>query len=170
VDGVRLSRHGQEAAARHEPRCPLGPGPADERIPVPVDDKGRLLDQRQPVLDAIGENRSGRRKENAPARRQIVAGGQRNQRERLAGRGAEGAEELMPSAPAGGIDGRADQDHRPHQHRPVSGELGHDLATHRIRDEGRAHQTFGFDPRAQRSGETTDADLSAQRCALALAR
>jgi hypothetical protein len=46
MDRVRLARDGQEAAARKKGRRPLGPRPADERIPVPVDDEGRLLDQR----------------------------------------------------------------------------------------------------------------------------
>jgi hypothetical protein len=59
VDGVGLTGYDSQAAPRQQPRDSLGPFTSNERVLVAVHDKGPLLDQRQPVLDAIGQNGAG---------------------------------------------------------------------------------------------------------------
>lgn len=59
MDGVGLARDDSEAAPRQQHRDSLGPLSPNERILVAVHDKGPLLDQREPILDAIGENGPG---------------------------------------------------------------------------------------------------------------
>jgi hypothetical protein len=55
VDGVGLSLDDLEPATRQQRRDLLRPVSADERVLVAVDDHRRLLDQRQPLLDPVGE-------------------------------------------------------------------------------------------------------------------
>jgi hypothetical protein len=59
VDGVGLAGHDSEATSRQQHRDSLGPLSPNERILVAVHDKGPLLDQREPILDAIGQNGPG---------------------------------------------------------------------------------------------------------------
>jgi hypothetical protein len=59
VDGVGLAGHDSQAAPRQQHRNSLGPLSSNERILVAVHDKGPLLDQRQPILDAVGQNGAG---------------------------------------------------------------------------------------------------------------
>ena len=54
-----LARDDSEAASRQQHRDSLGPLSPNERILVAVHDKSPLLDQREPILDAIGQNGPG---------------------------------------------------------------------------------------------------------------
>jgi len=54
-----LARDDSEAASRQQHRDSLGPRSPNERILVAVHDKSPLLDQREPILDAIGQNGPG---------------------------------------------------------------------------------------------------------------
>jgi hypothetical protein len=59
VDGVGLAGYDSQAALRQQPRDSLGPFTPKERVLVAVDDKSALLDQGEPILDAIGQNGAG---------------------------------------------------------------------------------------------------------------
>jgi hypothetical protein len=76
----------------------------------------------------------------------------------------------MAPAAARGIHGRPDEHHRPDLLGPADGELGQDLAAHRVRDEGRTDQFVRFDPGAERVCMLAEADRAAQLFAFALAR
>ena len=54
-----LARDDSEVAPRQQHRDLLGPLSPNERILVAVHDKSPLLDQREPILNAIGQNRPG---------------------------------------------------------------------------------------------------------------
>ena len=54
-----LARDDSEVAPRQQHRDLLGPLSPNERILVAVHDKSPLLDQREPILDAIGQNGPG---------------------------------------------------------------------------------------------------------------
>jgi hypothetical protein len=122
-----------------------------------VHDEGGLLDQRQPFLDAIGKDSTGGRQQRADARNRVVARRHRSERERLAGRFAQHAEELMSRRPPCRIDRRADENHRAHVLRLMHGEIGHDLATHRVGDEDGANQTVESNPASECVGQACDA-------------
>jgi hypothetical protein len=149
VDGVRLAWDDLEAAAREQRRDSFRPVTPDERVLVAVDDHSRLLDQRQALLDPVRQDRARRRQEHPWPGGEVVARRQRDQRERLAGGIAQRAEQLVAPAAAGGIDGRPDEHHRPDLLGPADGKLRHDLAAHRVRDEGGADQLVRLDPRAK---------------------
>jgi hypothetical protein len=76
VDGVRLAGYDSQTALRQEPRDSLGPFTPNERVLVAVDDKSPLLDQGQPILDAIGEDGAGSREQRSNPGRPVVAGHQ----------------------------------------------------------------------------------------------
>jgi hypothetical protein len=59
VDGVGLAGYDSQTALRQQPSDSLGPFTTKKRVLVAVHDKSPLLDQRQPILDAIGQNGSG---------------------------------------------------------------------------------------------------------------
>ena len=59
MDGVGLAGYDSQATPRQQPRDSFGPFTPNERILVAVHDEGPLLDQRQPILDAIGQNGAG---------------------------------------------------------------------------------------------------------------
>jgi len=86
VDRVRLAGHDLEPAARQQHRDLLRPLAADERVLIAVDHDCRLLDQRQALLDPVGQHRPRGRQQHPRPRREIVARRQRDQGERLAGR------------------------------------------------------------------------------------
>jgi hypothetical protein len=86
-----------------------------------VDDQGLLLDQRQTLLDAIGQNGTGCREQDSATHRKIVAGNQSDQGEGLASGGPERAKELVARSTPGGIHSGSDEDHRADQRRPAHG-------------------------------------------------
>ena len=145
---MRLAGYDSQTALRQEPRDSLGPFTPNERVLVAVDDKSPLLDEGQPILDAIGEDGAGTREQRSNPGRPIVAGHQREQGKRLASRGLKRAHQLTAGGAASGIDSRADQHHGSNLRWPARGELGNDLTAHRIRDERRACQILCLDPRA----------------------
>jgi hypothetical protein len=146
VDGVRLSRDDLEPAAPQQHCDSFRPLAADERVLIAVDDYGRLLDERQTFLDPVGEDRPRRRQQHPRPGGEVVARGQRDQRERLAGRVAQRAEELVAPTPPGGIHRRPDEHHWPNLLRLADGKLGDDLAAHGVRDEGGVDQFVRLDP------------------------
>ena len=137
-----LAGYDSQAAPRQQPRDSLGPFTTKKRVLVAVHDKSPLLDQRQPILDAIGQNGAGSREQRSNPGRPIVAGHQREQGKRLASRGLKRAHQLTAGGAASGIDSRADQNHGTHERGPACGELGNDLAAHRIGNERRPRQTL----------------------------
>ena len=69
-----------------------------------------------------------------------------------------------------GIHRRPDQHHRPDQARPPNGELGHDLAAHRIGHEQWRFHVARLEPAAERVGHLPDAERPARLTAPSLAR
>jgi hypothetical protein len=84
VDGVRLSGNDLEPATRQQRRDAFRPLAADEGVLIAVDDDCALLDQRQALFDPVRQDRPSRRQEHPGPGGEVVAGRERDQRERLA--------------------------------------------------------------------------------------
>jgi hypothetical protein len=93
-------------------------------------DKSRLRDQRQALLDPVGERRPGGRHERTNAGNGGVACGEREQRPRFPSCITQPREELVAGRAPLRIDRRTDEHHRPHAPRQTHREFGDDLAAH----------------------------------------
>jgi hypothetical protein len=122
-----------------------------------VHDDGELVDGRQTVLHAIGERRPGRRAQPTKILNRAVTGGERNQRHRFAARRAHAGEDLAGAATLLRVDRRAGEHERADAIGLAHGELGHDLAAHRVRHERRPLEPDLVEPPAQRIGVLGDA-------------
>lgn len=104
-------------------------------------DKRRLRDQRQALLDAVGE---------------------RKQRPRFPPCITQPAEELVARGAALRIDRRTDEHHRPHAPRQAHGEFGEDLTAHRVRQKRRAPESGRVQPPGDRGGKIGNAQRGAR--------
>ncbi len=100
----------------------------------------------------------------------LVARRQRDQRERLAGEVSQGGEDLAARGSPCRIDRRPDEDHRPDLLRSGRGELGHDLAPHRVGDDGGTGETVRLEPAPECRGQRPEGRLPRQRAAFPLSR
>jgi hypothetical protein len=125
-------------------------------------DNRRLGDQRQALLDPIGQRRSSRRQKCANADNGVVACGDREQRPRFPGYIAQPGEELAARGAPLRIDCRTAEHHRPDAPRLMHGQLGNDLTAHRIRHERRAPESGRVQPSGERNGKVCDAERRAR--------
>jgi len=133
-------------------------------------DKRRLRDQRQALLDPVGEGRASGRQERTNADDGIVACGQREQRPRFPPCITQPAEELVARAAPLRIDRRTDEHHRPHAPRQAHGEFGDDLTAHRVCQERRALEAGRVQPPGKRGSKIRDAQWGARPLATPVAR
>src|SRR5439155_25277879 len=87
----------------------------------------------------------------------VVAGGEPEQRSRFPCRIAQTAEKLVTGSAALRVNRWTDQYERPHPAREAHGELGDDLAAHRVRHERGALEPGCVQPPGERGCEVRDA-------------
>jgi hypothetical protein len=121
-----------------------------------------LLDERQAVLDPISQCRARRGEKRARPQNRVVAGGEREQRPRLAHRVAQSGEQLSPRQPPLWIDCGSNEHESSHTFRPANSEGGDDLAAERVRNQRGTLEPERIQPISERVCQTADLERRAR--------